>query len=84
MVEPMRPGHETIKTTIIDGPNGRQTIKEITHPDGSQTITTTVEEIHHSSSGSAGSDNEFNVHVKEDGDEDITSLGDESTFLEVI
>ena len=83
MVEPKRPGHETIKTTIIDGPNGRQTIKEITHPDGSQTITTTVEEIHPSTNGS-GSDNEYNIHVTEDDDEDITSLGDESTFLEVI
>lgn len=45
MMEPQRPGKEKIKTTIVNGPDVRKTIKEITHPDGSQTITTTVEEI---------------------------------------
>ena len=81
MVEPKRPGCETTKTTIVDGPSGRQTIKEITHQDGSQTITTTVEEIHPCNSGS---DTGYVVHGQVDEDEDITSLGDESTFLEVI
>ncbi|CAB9497688.1 expressed unknown protein [Seminavis robusta] len=45
MREPQRPGREKIKTTIVNGPDVRKTIKEITHPDGSQTITTTVEEL---------------------------------------
>jgi len=45
LMEPQRPGKDKVKTTIVNGPNVRKTIKEITHPDGSQTITTTVEEL---------------------------------------
>ena len=82
MVEPKRPGRETIKTTIVDGPDGRQTIKEITHVDGSQTITTTVEQIR-----PFNETYEYGTHHHDgmvDEDEDITSLGDESTILEVL
>lgn len=45
MMEPSCPGQDQVKTTIINGPTSKQIIKEITHPDGSQTITTVVEEI---------------------------------------
>ena len=45
LTEPYRPGRDRVKTTIINGPKVKQIIKEITHPDGSQTITTTVEEF---------------------------------------
>ena len=38
-------GRSKIRITVINGPDVRKTIKEITHPDGSQTITTTVEEL---------------------------------------
>ena len=83
MVEPKRPGRETIKTTIIDGPDGRQTIKEMTHADGSQTITTTVEQIRSLNDNyEYGGVNHHDVML--DDDEDITSLGDESTILEVL
>ena len=43
MLEPQRPGHNKVRATIVNGPGVRKTIKEITHPDGSQTITTTIE-----------------------------------------
>jgi hypothetical protein len=43
MREPQR--RQKIRTTVVNGPGVRKTTKEITHPDGSQTITTTVEEL---------------------------------------
>jgi hypothetical protein len=43
--EPQRPGREKIRTTVVNGPDVRKTIKEITHTDGSQTITTTIETL---------------------------------------
>ena len=75
MVEPKRPGKEKIKTTIVTGPDVRKTIKEITHADGSQTITTTVEEIR-----SYHDDGKID-HTYQDDD---VSLGDDSTILEVL
>jgi hypothetical protein len=70
LMEPQRPGKEKIKTTIVNGPQIRKTIKEITHPNGSQTITTTVEEIR-------GYDEDY---------DDCSSLGDDAsaTVLEVL
>jgi len=76
IAEPKRPGkQEVIKTTIVNGPDGRQTIKEITRADGSKTITTTFEEIR----SFEGPD-----HGSADDREDDTSLSDGSTILEVL
>lgn len=66
--EPQRPGKDKVKITIVNGPDVRKTIKEITHPDGSQTITTTVEELR----------NSF------DEDESVTLDDDASTIIEVV
>lgn len=68
--EPQRPGKDKVKITIVNGPDVRKTIKEITHPDGSQTITTTVEEL----------------RVSFDEEEDVTSTLDDdvSTIIEVV
>jgi hypothetical protein len=69
--EPQRPGRETVKTTIVNGPGVRKTIKEITHPDGSQTITTTIEELQTS----------FDDFDDED---ELTYEDDDSALLDVL
>jgi hypothetical protein len=66
MREPQRPGREKIRTTIVNGPNIRKAIKEITHPDGSQTITTTIERHMFDTSDADIIDCEFEATTLED------------------
>jgi hypothetical protein len=42
---PMAQGAETIIVRVEFGPGEKKTIKEIVHPDGSKTITTTIEDV---------------------------------------